>query len=101
MNIKARCLITFKDGNILPDMVKIGQVINVSEGVFAQIQASGGMFEVLGKTIPEHVPAERAPVIPVPVPEQVVAKEPEPEPVLVKNTRGRTAAKKPGHNGKR
>lgn len=52
MDVKARCLVTFKDGNVYPGMVKIGQVIVVPEGKYNQIVASGGKFEVIAKMIP-------------------------------------------------
>ena len=55
MDVRARCLKTFKDGNIFRETVKIGQVIVVTESEYSQIVASGGMFEVLAKIVPAPV----------------------------------------------
>ena len=60
MDVKARCLVTFKDGNIFTDTVKIDQVITVTEQKFDQITASGGKFEIISKIIPPPVKSNEA-----------------------------------------
>ena len=52
MNYKIRAMVSFKDGNILPNPVKYGEVIEVDERTYKRIVASGGKFEVLARTVP-------------------------------------------------
>lgn len=57
MDIEVRFLVTFKDGNILPEQCRIGQKMILPESKVKQIQQSGGMgtIEIVRKIIPPPV----------------------------------------------
>ena len=60
MLLKIKCLVTFRDLNIIPRQIKQDEVLEVDENTYERLKNSGGKFEVLDKVIPPPTKAEDA-----------------------------------------